>query len=157
MVPLSISISIVLLLVYGLFLTFSLGTHSALFKGSHGHDEGHAEPWSVGKAALVLAGSTAAMPQTAIVRAWHAPAWRDADVQRLQLFAEVLSGSRSARLDRRLVDEEALCEAHDVGHLMGAALDVFKTEPLPLDTPLLKYDNVVLEEDKTPFGVPARK
>ena len=43
-----------------------------------------------------------------------------------------------------LVDEEALCEALDVGHLMAAALDVFKTEPLPLDSPLLKYDNVLL-------------
>jgi len=43
-----------------------------------------------------------------------------------------------------LVDEEALCEALDRGHLFGAALDVFKTEPLPLDSPLLKYDNVLL-------------
>ena len=43
-----------------------------------------------------------------------------------------------------LVDEDALCEALDRGHLFGAALDVFKTEPLPLDSPLLKYDNVLL-------------
>ena len=43
-----------------------------------------------------------------------------------------------------LVDEEALCEALDHGHLFGAGLDVFKTEPLPLDSPLLKYDNVLL-------------
>ena len=43
-----------------------------------------------------------------------------------------------------LVDEEALCEALDRGHLFGAGLDVFKTEPLPLDSPLLKYDNVLL-------------
>jgi Ca2+:H+ antiporter len=61
LVPLSISISVVLLLVYGLFLAFSLGTHAALFRGSHGHDEGHAGPWSVGRAALVLAASTAAI------------------------------------------------------------------------------------------------
>ena len=43
-----------------------------------------------------------------------------------------------------LVDEEALCEALDRGHLFGAALDVFKTEPLPVSSRLLKYDNVLL-------------
>jgi len=43
-----------------------------------------------------------------------------------------------------LVDEDALCEALDSGHLFGAGLDVFKTEPLPLESPLLKYGNVLL-------------
>ncbi len=43
-----------------------------------------------------------------------------------------------------VVDEEALCEALDQGHLFGAALDVFKTEPLPTTSPLLKYDNVLV-------------
>jgi len=42
-----------------------------------------------------------------------------------------------------LVDEEALCEALDRGHLFGAGLDVFKAEPLPTSSPLLKYDNVL--------------
>jgi len=61
LVPLSVSISVVLLLVYGLFLAFSLGTHAALFRGSHGDDDDHAPSWSVGRAALVLAASTAAI------------------------------------------------------------------------------------------------
>jgi phosphoglycerate dehydrogenase-like enzyme len=43
-----------------------------------------------------------------------------------------------------VVDEEALCEALDRGHLFGVALDVFKTEPLPVTSPLLKYDNVLV-------------
>lgn len=60
LVPLSISISVVLLVVYGLFLAFSLGTHSALFRG-HGQHQGEAEPWSVSRAVLVLAASTAAV------------------------------------------------------------------------------------------------
>jgi len=45
------------------------------------------------------------VPQARIYRAYHAPAWRDADLQALDLFASILSGSRSARLDRRLVYE----------------------------------------------------
>lgn len=58
LVPLSISISVVLLLVYALFLTFSLGTHSALFRRSEGHDEDHTASRSNSRTALVLGGST---------------------------------------------------------------------------------------------------
>src|SRR5688572_29223920 len=48
------------------------------------------------------------VPQARIYRVYHAPSWRDADTQALDLFASVLSGSRSARLDRRLVYEQEL-------------------------------------------------
>jgi Ca2+:H+ antiporter len=58
---LSISISIVLLGVYVLFLLFSLVTHSALFKGSHSEETGveGRQPWPVNRSLLVLAVATA--------------------------------------------------------------------------------------------------
>ena len=55
------------------------------------------------------------VPQTRIYRAYHAPAWKDDELEHLGLFAEVLSGSKSARLDRRLVYEKGLATAVGVG------------------------------------------
>jgi Ca2+:H+ antiporter len=55
---LSVSISIVLLVVYLLFLIFALVSHTALFAGSHVPTEEEARA-SLGRAALVLAGATA--------------------------------------------------------------------------------------------------
>ncbi len=43
-----------------------------------------------------------------------------------------------------IVEEKALIEALQAGRLGGAALDVFEVEPLPLDSPLMKMDNVLL-------------
>ena len=54
---LSISISVVLLLAYSLYLAFALVTHPALFAGSHVPEEGKARA-AVGRAAFLLAGAT---------------------------------------------------------------------------------------------------
>lgn len=43
-----------------------------------------------------------------------------------------------------IVDEEALAEALDKGTILGAALDVFETEPARKDHPLYRFPNVVL-------------
>ncbi|HSC84135.1 MAG TPA: calcium/proton exchanger, partial [Pseudomonas sp.] len=58
---LSLYISLVLLLVYGLFLLYSLVTHKNLFAGdpSVAHGPTGSTPWPVGKALLVLAVATA--------------------------------------------------------------------------------------------------
>ena len=44
----------------------------------------------------------------------------------------------------RLVDEDALVQALETGHLAGAALDVFWYEPLPADSPLLRAPRLLL-------------
>jgi len=48
-----------------------------------------------------------------------------------------------------IVDEKSLIEALQAKRLGGAALDVFEMEPLPLESPLMKMDNVMLAPHNT--------
>jgi glyoxylate/hydroxypyruvate reductase A len=43
-----------------------------------------------------------------------------------------------------VIDEKALLEAIETGHLGGAVLDVFDTEPLPSDSPFWELPNVLV-------------
>lgn len=43
-----------------------------------------------------------------------------------------------------IIDEKALAEALAAGTLAGAGVDVFSTEPIPADNPLIKAPNIVL-------------
>jgi zinc protease len=56
------------------------------------------------------------VPQTRIYRVYHAPSWADPRSQHMALLADVLSGSKSARLDWRLVYEKQLVNAVSAGY-----------------------------------------
>ncbi|EED33595.1 probable phosphoglycerate dehydrogenase [gamma proteobacterium NOR5-3] len=60
-------------------------------------------------------------------------------------FALMPAGSVLINIGRgALVDEDALMDALQRGHLSGAGLDVFKTEPLPKDSPFWGMPNVIV-------------
>lgn len=60
-------------------------------------------------------------------------------------FGLMPRGARFMNVGRgELVDEEALIGALESGHLAGAGLDVFATEPLAATSPLWGMDNVIV-------------
>jgi phosphoglycerate dehydrogenase-like enzyme len=61
------------------------------------------------------------------------------ELRRMKKTAYIINTSRG-----KVIDEEALIKALEEHWIAGAGLDVFAVEPLPLDSPLIKMDNVVL-------------
>ena len=62
-----------------------------------------------------------------------------ADIELMKPTAFFINTSRGP-----IVDEQALVDALQRGHIAGAGLDVYDIEPLPLDHPLRRLDNVTL-------------
>jgi Ca2+:H+ antiporter len=58
MFPMSVAISVILLIVYGLSLLFSLKTHAHLYAGEDHGTEEELPPWSTKKATVILLGAT---------------------------------------------------------------------------------------------------
>lgn len=60
-------------------------------------------------------------------------------------FAAMRPGAWFVNVGRgEIVDEEAMVAALHSGHVGGAGLDVFATEPLPADSPLWAFPNVII-------------
>jgi D-3-phosphoglycerate dehydrogenase len=76
----------------------------------------------------------------------HAPATPETTgIINAQNLAAMPAGAVLVNTSRgALVDQDALLDALDSGHLAGAALDVFQPEPLPVDHPLRSQPNTVL-------------
>ena len=76
-----------------------------------------------------------------------------AALARMKPNAILLNGARGA-----VVDNAALVDTLNRGHLFGAGVDVFNEEPVNPDDPLLKCERVVLTPhcaDQTPEAVAA--
>jgi phosphoglycerate dehydrogenase-like enzyme len=63
----------------------------------------------------------------------------DETIARMRPGAIVINTARGG-----LIDEAALCRALSAGHIGGAGLDVFEAEPMPVESPLCGFTNVVL-------------
>lgn len=63
----------------------------------------------------------------------------DAQFERMKPSAVLINTARGG-----VVDQAALIRALETGRIGGAGLDVFETEPIPRDCPLLTMDNVLM-------------
>lgn len=77
------------------------------------------------------------------------------DEDALEMMAEDATLVNTAR--GPIVDQSALIDAIREGSIAGAGLDVFETEPLPPDSPLHEYDNVVVTPHIAASAVNARR
>jgi D-3-phosphoglycerate dehydrogenase len=63
----------------------------------------------------------------------------EAELKKMKKSVRLINCARGG-----IIDEAALAKALKEGAIAGCALDVFDTEPLPADSPLLQLDNCIL-------------
>lgn len=71
-------------------------------------------------------------------------------LKRLPKGAAVINVARGS-----LIDQAALTELLQEGHLGGATLDVFEREPLPADDPLWRMENVLITPHLASVAIPS--
>jgi glyoxylate/hydroxypyruvate reductase A len=71
-------------------------------------------------------------------------------LMRLPRGAAVINVARGS-----LIDQTALTELLQEGHLGGATLDVFEREPLPADDPLWRMENVLITPHLASVAIPS--
>ncbi|MBS0338628.1 MAG: glyoxylate/hydroxypyruvate reductase A [Proteobacteria bacterium] len=70
-------------------------------------------------------------------------------------LARLPRGAKLVNVGRgQLVDEDALIAALRSGHVAEATLDVFRTEPLPADSPLWDFDQVLITPHLASVAIP---
>ena len=73
----------------------------------------------------------------------------EAEIARTKKGATIINTSRG-----KVVHEESLARAITAGHIAGAALDVFESEPLPMDSPLRQLgEKVLLSPHSASFNI----
>ena len=85
------------------------------------------------------------LPETDILVMCVPETTQTVNIMNRQRLFSLPKGARLANVGRgSAIDEEALMEALNEGHLASAALDVFKKEPLPVDSPLFETPNLLI-------------
>ncbi len=95
--------------------------------------------------------------QTRIYKLWNTPQYGAADVDRLQLLAQVLGGSRGSRLDRRLIFGDKLVDsisastdASELGGMFFISADVKQgVEPAKVEKAIAEELNKLLKDGPT--------
>jgi zinc protease len=101
------------------------------------------------------------VPQARIYRSYHLPGWRDADMTRLSLLSDVLANSKSARLNRRLIDDKRLATAVAAGvdaSELSSTFDIVVTvrpgiDPAEAEREIDTVLNELLDQGPTPAEV----